>query len=158
MKRIASFETDHTKLSEGLYVARTDVFGGEAFTTFDLRFIKPNTTGILSTGCMHAIEHLGATYFRNDPAYGAKTVYFGPMGCRTGFYLILHGTYRAQDMLAPVSAMLEYIASYKGVIPGASEKECGNYQDMSLEEAKAAAKNYAAVLKGAQETRLNYPA
>ncbi len=158
MKKIASFEIDHTKLKEGLYVARTDAFGGEVLTTYDLRFVRPNTAGILSTACMHAIEHLGATYFRNDPAYGAKTVYFGPMGCRTGFYLILHGEVTAEEMLRAVLGMLDFISSYEGVIPGASEKECGNYRDMSLDEAKAAAAAYAALLKRAEADRFHYPA
>lgn len=158
MNKIESFKTDHTQLKEGLYVARTDRFADAYFTTFDLRFVKPNTDGILSAACMHAIEHLGATFFRNDPEYGAKTVYFGPMGCRTGFYLILHGQYASEDVRALVLNMLGYILSYEGTVPGASEKECGNFKDISLKEAQNAAGKYAQIIKFAGKERFIYPA
>ena len=151
MKKISSFQIDHTRLLEGLYVSRTDVFGKETFTTFDLRFVRPNSDDILSTKAVHAIEHLAASYFRNH-----KTVYFGPMGCRTGFYLIVHGKLSSLDILSYVEDMLKFIIDFEGVIPGQSEKECGNYKDMSLREAKTASKKYLALLMENNDKRFEY--
>lgn len=156
MKRIKSFEIDHTKLLEGLYVSRSDKFGNETITTFDIRFVRPNSESILSTDCIHAIEHLGATYFRNHEILSEKTVYFGPMGCRTGFYLLLHGSYSSYDILKYITDMLEFVINFKDEIPGASEIECGNYKDMSLEKAKKACMEYLSKLRQDNISRFNY--
>ena len=157
MERIPSFTIDHTKLNEGLYVSRTDHFGDEFFTTFDLRMKKPNTNDVLSTGSAHAIEHLGATYLRNDEIYKDKTVYFGPMGCRTGFYAIFHGSYSSEQIADLIRELFRFIVDFDDTIPGASEVECGNYRDMDLKKAKEEAQNYLDILEHLDETNTIYP-
>lgn len=158
MQKITSFTIDHTKLNEGLYVSRTDQFGSETVTTFDIRMKKPNTDDVLSTTSAHTIEHLGATYLRNDAVWKERTVYFGPMGCRTGFYAVFHGKFGALDALDVVKKLFAFILNYEGDVPGASAIECGNYRDLSLAEAKKDAAAYAAILNEIDESRLNYPA
>jgi len=141
MQKIASFTVDHTRLNTGLYVSRKDVKDKTVVTTFDLRFKKPNVEPAIPTAPMHAIEHLGATYLRNSQIKD-DVIYFGPMGCRTGFYLVVFGNVTPVDVYPHVVSMLKYIIEYDGDIPGASPVECGNYKDLDLEEAKKHALKY----------------
>ena len=136
MEKIASFTVNHLDLLPGLYVSRRDKVGGETVTTFDMRVTRPNTEPVMDTAALHAIEHLGATFLRNDPDWKDKTVYFGPMGCRTGFYILLVGELEPLDILDCVKAMCDFILAYEGTIPGASARDCGNYLDMNLGMAK----------------------
>lgn len=142
MKPIASFTVDHLKLPRGLYVSRKDRIGKEILTTFDIRMTSPNVEPVMDTALMHAIEHLGATYLRNHELYGDKIVYFGPMGCRTGFYLILAGDYESMDVVDLLTGLYEFIRDFDEEIPGASPECCGNYLDMNLNMAKYMAKEY----------------
>ena len=142
MEKIASFTIDHIKLQPGVYVSRKDRIGAETVTTFDLRMTSPNEEPVMNTAEMHAIEHLGATYLRNDPEFGEKIVYFGPMGCRTGFYLLIAGDYTSEEILPLVTRTYEFIRDYQGEIPGASAKDCGNYLDMNLNMAHYLAGRY----------------
>ena len=123
MEKIASFTIDHIKLQPGIYVSRKDHIGAEVITTFDLRITSPNEEPVLNTAELHTIEHLAATYLRNDPDWKDKTVYFGPMGCRTGCYLLLAGDYTSRDIVPLVTAMFEYIRDYRGEVPGAAAKD-----------------------------------
>mgnify|MGYP001230997367 CR=1 FL=1 len=158
MEKITSFTVNHLKLQPGVYVSRLDKYGSQYITTFDLRMTKPNTEPVMGTAEIHAIEHLGATYLRNDPDFGAKTVYFGPMGCRTGFYLILAGRFTSADILPLVQAMFTFIRDYSGEIPGASPRDCGNYLDMNLSMASYWANRYLdEVILNMDESRMNYP-
>lgn len=157
MEKIASFTIDHLKLQPGLYVSRADRIGSETVTTFDLRITKPNDEPVMNTAEIHAIEHLGATYLRNDPKWKDRVVYFGPMGCRTGFYLLLAGELTSQDARKLVTDCFRFIRDYEGQIPGASPKDCGNYLDLNLPMAKYWAARYAALLETAGEDRLVYP-
>lgn len=157
MEKIASFTIDHIKLQPGLYVSRTDKFGGTAITTFDIRITSPNEEPVMNTAEIHAIEHLGATFLRNHPVYGTKTVYFGPMGCRTGFYMLLEGAMTSRDILPLVTELFEFIRNYTGEIPGASARDCGNYLDMNLSMAQWHAIRYLdQVLYPAKDCRLEY--
>jgi len=158
MERIASFNVDHVKLLTGLYVSRRDTVGKEVLTTFDIRMTRPNVEPVMNTAEVHAIEHLGATFLRNHKVWKSKVIYFGPMGCRTGFYLILAGDYESKDIVGLMQDMFAFIKDYEGVIPGASPKECGNYLDLNLSMAKYWASRYLReVLTGIGENRLNYP-
>lgn len=158
MEKIASFTIDHIKLQPGVYVSRKDNVGAEVVTTFDLRMTSPNEEPVMNTAEMHAIEHLGATFLRNHPQYGGKIIYFGPMGCRTGFYLLLAGDYASRDIVPLVTSMYEFIRDFHGAVPGASPKDCGNYLDMNLPMANYLAKRYLDnVLYGIGEDRLVYP-
>lgn len=157
MEKIASFTIDHLRLQPGLYVSRADRIGSETVTTFDLRITKPNDEPVMNTAEIHAIEHLGATYLRNDPEWKDRVVYFGPMGCRTGFYLLLAGELTSQDVRKLVTDCFRFIRDYEGQIPGASPKDCGNYLDLNLPMAKYWAARYAALLETAGEDRLVYP-
>lgn len=157
MKQIASFTIDHLKLLPGLYVSRKDVINDTVITTFDIRLTRPNFEPVMGTGEVHAIEHLGATYLRNHEKYADKTVYFGPMGCRTGFYLLLAGDYSSRDILPLMTEMFEYIRDFNGEIPGATPACCGNYSDMNLEKARFYSKRYLdEVLYHIDESCLNY--
>ena len=147
MEKIASFQVDHLTLLPGLYVSRCDEIKGFAFTTFDLRFTRPNFEPVMDTSVMHTIEHLGATFFRNYEKIKDETMYFGPMGCRTGFYLIVAGKKDVNDILDYVIKAMEFIVTFEGKIPGASAVECGNYLDLNLDMAKYYAKKYLEVLK-----------
>lgn len=157
VEKIASFTVDHIKLLPGLYVSRKDKVGAETVTTFDLRLTKPNEEPVLNTAEVHTIEHLGATYLRNEPTWKDKVLYFGPMGCRTGFYLLLAGDYSSRDVLPLVTECFRFIRDYRDAVPGASPKDCGNYLDMNLPMANYWGAKYVGVLENADETRLYYP-
>lgn len=158
MEKIASFTIDHIKLKPGIYISRKDHLGKEVITTFDLRMTSPNEEPVMNTAEVHTIEHLGATFLRNHPVYKDKTVYFGPMGCRTGFYLLLAGDYTSQDIVELVKEMFAFIRDFKGEVPGASPKDCGNYLDMNLGMANYLADKYCReVLETITEDRLIYP-
>jgi S-ribosylhomocysteine lyase len=156
LKKIDSFTVDHLKLNSGLYVSRKDKVGENVVTTFDLRMKKPNCEPVMNNAELHTIEHLGATYLRNEPEWSDKVVYFGPMGCRTGFYLILSGDYTSLDVLKLVKDTFKFIADYEGEVPGATPVECGNYLDINLSMANYEGKKYLEVLENADETTLNY--
>ena len=157
MEKITSFTIDHIRLQPGLYVSRMDKVGAETVTTFDLRLTSPNEEPVLNTAEIHTIEHLAATYLRNDPQWKDKVLYFGPMGCRTGFYLLLAGSYTSVEILPLVVECFTFIANYEGEIPGASTRDCGNYLDMNLPMAKYWGNRYAKRLLTADDTILNYP-
>lgn len=158
MEKIASFTINHLKLLPGVYVSRKDKFNDVVLTTFDLRMTRPNYEPVMNTAEIHAIEHLAATFLRNHKDFSDKTVYFGPMGCRTGFYLILSGDYESKDIVGLVTEMYKFIADFEGDIPGASARDCGNYIDMNLPMAKYLAKKYLNdVLLNITEERLVYP-
>ena len=158
MEKITSFTIDHILLQPGLYVSRTDKVGAETVTTFDLRLTSPNEEPVLNTAEMHTIEHLAATFLRNHPVYKEKTIYFGPMGCRTGFYLLLAGDLTSKDIVPLMVEMWTFIKDFEGEVPGASAKDCGNYLDMNLPMAKyLAAKYLREVLVDIKEDRLIYP-
>ena len=155
MEKIASFTIDHLKLVPGVYVSRKDTIGKEVITTFDLRMTSPNDEPVMNTAEVHTIEHLAATFLRNHPVYGDKTIYFGPMGCRTGFYLLLAGDLTSKEI---VPLMIEFIRDFKDEVPGASPKDCGNYLDMNLPMANYLAKRYLDnVLYNIDDSRLVYP-
>ena len=158
MEKIASFTIDHNKLQPGIYVSRKDHVGAETITTFDLRMTSPNEEPVMNTAEIHTIEHLAATFLRNHPVYKDKTIYFGPMGCRTGFYLLLAGDYESADIVDLMVEMYEFIRDFTGEVPGASPKDCGNYLDMNLGMAKYLAKKYLDdVLYDIKPDRLSYP-
>ncbi len=157
MEKITSFTIDHNLLQPGLYVSRKDPVGTEMVTTFDLRLTSPNEEPVMNTAEMHTIEHLAATYLRNEPTWKEKVLYFGPMGCRTGFYLLLAGDYSSRDVLDLVTNCFRFVAEFSGVVPGASAKDCGNYLDMNLPMANYWGKRYVSLLKTADDTRLIYP-
>lgn len=142
MEKIASFTVNHLNLIPGVYVSRKDYIGSEVVTTFDIRMTRPNYEPVMNTAEVHTMEHLGATFLRNDKEYGSRVVYFGPMGCRTGFYLLLAGDYDSVDMVSLLTRMYEFISDYEGEVPGASPHDCGNYLDMNLPMAKYLAKKY----------------
>jgi S-ribosylhomocysteine lyase len=159
MEKIASFTIDHIRLLPGLYVSRKDHVGSEVITTFDIRMTKPNEEPVMNTAEMHTIEHLAATFLRNHPVYSDKTVYFGPMGCRTGFYLLLAGDYESKDIVPLMQEMFAFIRDFHDEVPGASAKDCGNYLDMNLPMANYLAEKYLReVLTDIAEERLIYPA
>lgn len=157
MKKITSFEIDHIKLTSGLYVSRKDLFGDEVITTFDIRMTSPNDEPVMNTAEMHCIEHLAATFLRNHREYGQKIGYFGPMGCRTGFYLLLHGDYESKDILPLMIEMFYFIKDYKDEVPGACAKDCGNYLDMNLPMSNYLAAKYLNILNNITDNRLIYP-
>lgn len=158
MQKITSFTIDHLKLIPGVYVSRVDYAGESPITTFDLRMISPNDEPVMNTAEMHTIEHLAATFLRNHAEFGDKTIYFGPMGCRTGFYLLLSGKYESRDIIPLMQEMFSFIAAFEGEVPGASAKDCGNYLDMNLPMAKYLAKKYLEeVLTDITDERLIYP-
>ena len=158
MEKIASFQIDHLRLLPGLYVSRVDRVDGAAVTTFDLRMTAPNREPVMGTAEVHAIEHLGATYLRNEPEWKGRVLYFGPMGCRTGFYLLMAGELSPLDVFGLVRGMLDFIIAFEGEIPGASARDCGNYLDMNLSMAKYYARRYRAEVFGQiDETRMHYP-
>lgn len=158
MEKIASFTIDHIKLKPGIYVSRKDVVGDQVITTFDLRMTSPNDEPVMNTAEVHTIEHLGATFLRNHKEFGTKTIYFGPMGCRTGFYLLLAGDYESRDIVPLMREMYTFIRDFHEEVPGASAKDCGNYLDMNLGMANWLAKRYLdEVLTNISEDRLVYP-
>lgn len=158
MEKIASFTIDHIKLKPGVYVSRKDVVGDQIITTFDLRMTSPNDEPVMNTAEVHTIEHLGATFLRNHKEFGTKTIYFGPMGCRTGFYLLLAGDYESKKIVPLITEMYTFIRDFHEEVPGASAKDCGNYLDMNLGMANWLAKKYLdEVLTNISEDRLIYP-
>lgn len=158
MQKITSFTIDHLKLIPGVYVSRVDYAGESPITTFDLRMTSPNDEPVMNTAEMHTIEHLAATFLRNHAEFGDKTIYFGPMGCRTGFYLLLSGKYESRNIIPLMQEMFSFIAAFEGEVPGASAKDCGNYLDMNLPMAKYLAKKYLEeVLTDITDERLIYP-
>lgn len=158
MEKIASFTIDHIKLKPGVYVSRKDVVGDQIITTFDLRMTSPNDEPVMNTAEVHTIEHLGATFLRNHKEFGTKTIYFGPMGCRTGFYLLLAGDYESKEIVPLITEMYTFIRDFHEEVPGASAKDCGNYLDMNLGMANWLAKRYLdEVLTNISDDRLIYP-
>jgi len=157
VEKIASFTVDHLRLLPGIYVSRKDTLASDVITTFDLRMTRPNFEPVMNTAEIHAIEHLGATYLRNHKEFGQKTIYFGPMGCRTGFYLLLKGDYKSKDIVELMIELYKFIKDYEGEIPGQSPKDCGNYLDMNLGMAKYLADKYLEVLFNIGEENLTYP-
>lgn len=157
MEKITSFTIDHIKLQPGLYVSRKDKIGQETITTFDLRLTSPNEEPVMNTAEIHAIEHLAATFLRNEPLWKDRVLYFGPMGCRTGFYLLLAGDLESVDVLSLVKQCFAFVAAYSGDIPGASAADCGNYLDMNLPMANYWGKRYFALLENITQDRLIYP-
>ena len=157
MEKITSFTIDHIKLQPGVYVSRKDKVGQETVTTFDLRFTSPNEEPVMNTAEMHTIEHLAATFLRNEPVWRDKVIYFGPMGCRTGFYLLLTGDYTSRDVLPLLTDCFRFIRDFEGDVPGASAKDCGNYLDMNLPMAKYLGKRFVNLLENIDDTRLVYP-
>jgi S-ribosylhomocysteine lyase len=157
VEKIASFTVDHLRLLPGIYVSRKDTLASDVITTFDLRMTRPNFEPVMNTAEIHAIEHLGATYLRNHKEFGQKTIYFGPMGCRTGFYLLLKGDYESKDIVELMIELYKFIKDYEGEIPGQSPKDCGNYLDMNLGMAKYLADKYLEVLLNIGEENLIYP-
>ena len=142
MEKIASFTVNHLTLMPGVYVSRKDNVNGSIITTFDIRITRPNKEPVINTAEMHAMEHLGATYLRNDSEWKDKCIYFGPMGCRTGFYLILAGDLKPQDIIELLKKMFKWMADYEGEIPGQSARDCGNYLDLNLPMAKYVSEKY----------------
>ena len=158
MQKITSFTINHIKLQPGIYVSRKDPVQDTVITTFDLRMTSPNEEPVMNTAEVHTIEHLGATFLRNHPEFGSGIIYFGPMGCRTGFYLLLTGDYESADITGLITEMFEFIRDYRGEVPGASPRDCGNYLDMNLPMANYLAKKYLdEVLYHLTPDRLVYP-
>lgn len=158
MEKISSFTIDHLKLVPGVYVSRKDTIGKEVITAFDLRMTSPNDEPVMNTAEVHTIEHLAATFLRNHPVYANKTIYFGPMGCRTGFYLLLAGNLTSKEIIPLMIEMFEFIRDFNGEVPGASPKDCGNYLDMNLPMANYLAKRYLDnVLYNIDDSCLVYP-
>ena len=159
MKKITSFTIDHIRLVPGVYVSRVDAVAGNPVTKFYMRITAPNDEPVMNTAEMHTIEHLAATFLRNHEEYKDKTLYFGPMGCRTGFYLLLAGEYTSKDIVPLMIEMFTFIRDFEGEVPGAAPKDCGNYLDMNLGMAKYLANKYLdEVLLHITDAQLNYPA
>ncbi len=158
MEKIASFMIDHLRMFPGVYVSRKDEVGDSIVTTFDLRMTKPNCEPVMNVAEMHAIEHLAATFLRNHKEFGSKIVYFGPMGCRTGFYLLLNGDFSSKDIVPLMIELYTFIKDFEGAIPGQSAMDCGNYLDMNLPMAKYLANKYLnEVLLKIEDKNLFYP-
>lgn len=158
MEKIASFTIDHLKLLRGIYVSRKDKVADGVVTTFDIRMTRPNFEPVMNTAEIHTIEHLAATFLRNHKEYGEKIVYFGPMGCRTGFYLLLAGDYQSKDIVPLITEMFQFISTFDDDVPGASAKDCGNYLDMNLPMARYVANKFLdEVLTDISEENLIYP-
>lgn len=158
MKKIPSFTIDHLRLLRGIYVSRKDGVGGEIVTTFDIRMVEPNRQEALSPRSIHTIEHLAATYLRNDPEFGSSIVYWGPMGCLTGNYLLMKGDLQPADILDLVTRTFRFIADYEGEIPGATAKDCGNWKLQDLAQAKTDSRRFVEeVLEKMTEANMVYP-
>ena len=159
MEKIPSFTIDHIRLERGIYVSRQDNVGGEVVTTFDVRMKEPNREPVLSPSAIHTIEHLAATFLRNHPLWADRIIYWGPMGCLTGNYLIVKGDLTSADILPLVKETFAFVASYEGEVPGATARDCGNYLLMNLPEARWEARKYLAeILENITDDNLNYPA
>lgn len=158
MEKIASFTVNHLDLLPGVYVSRKDRVADQMVTTFDLRMTRPNFEPVMNTAEVHTIEHLGATFLRNHKEYAQKVIYFGPMGCRTGFYLILTGDYTSSDIIPLMKELYTFMSEFEGEVPGACARDCGNYLDMNLPMAKYLCKKYLdEVLTNITSDRLEYP-
>ena len=157
MEKITSFTIDHIRLQPGLYVSRKDAVGGQVVTTFDLRLTSPNQEPVMNTAEMHTMEHLAATYLRNDPQWKERVLYFGPMGCRTGFYLLLTGDLTSREVLPLVTDCFRFIRDFRGEVPGAHPRDCGNYLDMNLPMANYWGARYSQLLETIDDSRLFYP-
>lgn len=158
MEKITSFTINHLDLEPGVYVSRKDRYGDSVITTFDLRMTAPNKEPVMNTAEMHTIEHLGATFLRNHPEFADKTVYFGPMGCRTGFYMLLAGDYTSAQIAPLVTEMFTFIRDFEGEIPGAAPRDCGNWLDQNLGMAHWLANRYLTnTLIGITQEHLVYP-
>ncbi|GMO45756.1 MAG: S-ribosylhomocysteine lyase [Termitinemataceae bacterium] len=158
MEKIASFTVDHIRLLPGLYISRKDKFGGTVITTFDMRFKQPNKEPVMDMPAIHTIEHLAATFLRSHKEWAAHTVYFGPMGCRTGFYVILEGDLDSEKVLPLIMELMEWISAFEGEIPGAKPAECGNFSEQNLNMAKWEATRYLNLIKQGKKENMNYPA
>ena len=159
MEKIPSFTIDHIRLERGIYVSRQDNVGGEVVTTFDVRMKEPNREPVLSPSAIHTIEHLAATFLRNHPVWADRIIYWGPMGCLTGNYLIVKGDITSSDILPLVKETFAFVASYEGEVPGATARDCGNHLLMNLLEARWEARKYLTeVLENITDNNLNYPA
>ena len=157
METIKSFTVDQKRLLPGVYVSRKDSTGHDVVTTFDIRMTRPNFEPVMNTAEIHTLEHLGATFLRNHEEWGDKIIYFGPMGCRTGFYLLLAGDYESEDIISLLREMFEFVCHFEGEIPGAAPEACGNYLDQNLPMAKYLAEKYLDhVLTGITPDRLKY--
>ena len=157
MDLIPSFSVDHTKIVPGIFTSRVDTVGDELVTTYDIRVTKPNVEPAVDVAAMHSLEHLIATFLRNEPVWKDKVLYFGPMGCRTGFYLLLAGDYCSADIVSLMLDCFRFIGDFTGEVPGASAKDCGHYLDMDLPMANYWGKRYAALLENITDDRLVYP-
>ena len=158
MEKIPSFTIDHIRLKRGIFLSRQDNVGGEVVSTFDVRMKEPNREPVLSPSAIHTIEHLAATFLRNHPVWADRIIYWGPMGCLTGNYLIVKGDISSADVLPLIKETFAFVASYDGEVPGATARDCGNYLLMNLPEAKWEANKYLTeVLDNISEENLNYP-
>ena len=158
MDKIPSFTIDHTRLKRGIYVSRKDHVGGGVVTTFDIRMKEPNREPALHPGALHTIEHLAATFLRNDSEWRDRIVYWGPMGCLTGNYLLVSGDYSPKDIVELMVRTFQFIATYEGEIPGAAAKDCGNWLLHDLPMARWEAKKFLAeVLECIGEENMDYP-
>jgi len=158
MKKIASFTINHLNLLRGVYISRKDYCGDHCITTFDIRMKEPNREPVINNGELHAMEHLGATFLRNDPARSDEIVYFGPMGCRTGFYLLIKGEQTPADIMPLIIKLFTFMADFQDEIPGASARDCGNYLDMNLPMARYEAKKFLTeILDNIQPENMIYP-
>lgn len=158
MEKIASFRIDHTNLKRGIYVSRKDSYGDMILTTFDIRMKEPNREPVMDMPVMHTIEHLGATFLRNHPVWGKETVYLGPMGCRTGLYVILAGNRESEEVLPLFREIFASIIAFEGPIPGATPAECGNWREHNLDMTKWEARKFLEeVLKNPSRENLHYP-
>lgn len=158
MEKIPSFTIDHIRLLRGVYVSRQDIVGGEVVTTFDVRMKEPNREPALSPSAIHTMEHLVATFLRNHPVWADKIVYWGPMGCLTGNYLIVKGDVSSRDIVPLLRETFAFVASYEGEVPGATARDCGNHLLMNLSEARWEANKYLSeVLEKITDENLNYP-
>lgn len=158
MDKITSFTINHLQLLPGVYVSRKDQAGYASITTFDIRMTRPNFEPVMNTAEMHTIEHLAATFLRNHSMYRDRILYFGPMGCRTGFYLLMSGDYQSREIVPLLQEMFVFIRDFDGQVPGASARDCGNYLDMNLPMAKYLANKFLTeVLDQIDDSRLIYP-
>lgn len=158
MEKITSFTIDHNKMVRGIFVSRKDYLGAECVTTFDLRMKEPNREPVIDNPALHTIEHLGATFLRNDSQWKDKVIYFGPMGCRTGFYFLLNGDLKSNDIVDLIKGLYNFILEFNDDIPGAAPKDCGNYSEQNLDMAKWESRKYLnEVLNCLTDKNLNYP-
>lgn len=158
MEKIPSFTIDHLRLKRGIYVSRKDNVGGEVVTTFDIRMKLPNREPVLGQGAIHTIEHLAATFLRNDPEWKDRIVYWGPMGCLTGNYLLVKGDLDSRDILPLMRETFRFIAGYGGEVPGAAPRDCGTWLLHDLPMARYEAAKFLEILESATDENLTYPA